>query len=379
MYNHFVQFTIPKIGQALVAVVLYVNFLYLPFIHMFRDSLPLLYYCLPLVLMALASYISRDPLGTGMIWMAFLTGMYVAGDILCLITWAIGGVVWQAWSTVYAGGLLAWLCTGLLLLYGWYHAHKLCTTTYKLTTPKQLPDGKLRVVQITDMHPGSTMTQKRIPELRQRISELNADMIMLTGDMFDENTTRSDFEAFSKFYAELTAPYGVWFIYGNHDLGHHWREPQYGRADIETAFAKGQVRVLEDVSVLAGENDTPHPVRLVGRKDWLYTEHQRFSADQLMPGGGDDIYTIWLDHEPRELQAAADAGADLILCGHTHGGQIWPLGLVSHLFRYNEVNYGEKKFGSATCIVSGGTGTWSYQIRTEGRTELVCVDIKTEK
>ena len=379
MYSHFVQFTIPKVGQIIVALILYVNFLYLPFIAMFHESYPILYFCLPLVLMALASYISRDPLGTGMIWMAFLMGMYIAGDVLCIITYLIGGTVWDVWRTIYAGGLLAWIATGLLLLYGWYHAHKLYTTVYHQTTHKALPNGKLRILQISDMHPGSTMTPKRIPELKEKIGALAPDIIVLTGDIYDENTTRTDFDAFNKFYGELEAPYGKWFIYGNHDLGHHWRDPQYDRADIERAFAAANVRVLEDVSVLAGEYDTPHPVRLVGRKDWLYTEHKRFSAEQMMPNGPDDIYTVWLDHEPRELKDAAAAGADLILCGHTHGGQIWPLGLVSRLFRYNEVNYGRKQITpGCTCIVSGGTGTWSYQIRTEGRTELVCVDIVTE-
>ena len=96
-----------------------------------------------------------------------------------------------------------------------------------------------------------------------------------------------------------------------------------------------------------------------------------------MPGGPDGIYTLWLDHEPRELRDAAAAGADLALCGHTHGGQVWPVGLVSRLFGYNEVNYGKKRFGSCTAIVSGGTGTWSYQLRTEGRTEIVCVDVES--
>ncbi len=68
-------------------------------------------------------------------------------------------------------------------------------------------------------------------------------------------------------------------------------------------------------------------VRVVGRKDYLYTGG-RFPAAQLMPSGPDDHYTIWLDHEPRDFKNAAAAGADLILSGHTHGGQVWPAGAV---------------------------------------------------
>ena len=123
----------------------------------------------------------------------------------------------------------------------------------------------------------------------------------------------------------------------------------------------------------------PCGVRIVGRKDYLYTNGSRFTAAQLMPGGPDDHYTVWLDHEPRDFKAAAAAGADLILSGHTHGGQVWPAGAVGMVAK-NERNYGKKIINNhCTAIVSGGTGTWGYKFRTQGRTEIVCVEITTEK
>ena len=85
MYSRFIQFTIPAIGQALMAMVLYVNFLFLPFVAVFQAENPLLYYLLPLVLMAAAAYFSRNPVGTGMVWVGFLT-------------------VFTCWAT-FAGGL----------------------------------------------------------------------------------------------------------------------------------------------------------------------------------------------------------------------------------------------------------------------------------
>ena len=378
MYSRFIQFTIPAIGQALMAMVLYVNFLFLPFVAVFQAENPLLYYLLPLVLMAAAAYFSRNPVGTGMVWVGFLTGFYLLGDLCWWLAWLLGGPAWAVWQRIWCGGLLAWACTAATLVFGWRRAHRLCVTRYKLSTEKALPGGKLTIVQLSDVHPGSTMTRQRIPELQKTVEALHPDMIVLTGDLFDENTSREDFAAFCALYGALDAPLGKWFVYGNHDLGHHWREPQYGRADLETAFAGAGVRILEDVAVLAGRNDTPDPVRVVGRKDWLYTEHRRFSAAELLPAGPDPFGpdTVLLDHEPRELREDAAAGADLILCGHTHGGQIWPLGLVSRLFRYNEVNYGLRQITpGCAAIVSGGTGTWSFQIRTEGRTKVVCAEI----
>ena len=146
------------------------------------------------------------------------------------------------------------------------------------------------------------------------------------------------------------------------------------RAELERSFAAAGVRILEDTSVLL-----PCGVRIVGRKDYLYTNGSRFTAAQLMPGGPDDRYTVWLDHEPRDFKAAAAAGADLILSGHTHGGQVWPAGAVGMVAK-NERNYGKKVINDhCTAIVSGGTGTWGYKFRTQGRTEIVCVEITTEK
>ena len=70
---------------------------------------------------------------------------------------------------------------------------------------------------------------------------------------------RPDFDSFNAFFATLDPPGGKWFVLGNHDLFHHWREPSYGRADLEGAFARAHIRILEDVSQLAyvGKDATP--------------------------------------------------------------------------------------------------------------------------
>lgn len=372
MYGHFIQFTIPKIGQALVAVVLYLNFLKLPFVACFAGAHPAVYLLLPLLLLAVMSWIGRDPLGPGMIVNSHLTGLYIAGDVVGLPARAIGGTVQAAWQTIWMGGLLAWVGTAAMMVWSYFKAMRLVTTTYRLQTTKPLPGGKLRVLQISDLHPGEgAMDRKRIPELNRRIRELNPDMILFTGDIFDEHVERPDFDSFNAFFATLDPPGGKWFVLGNHDLFHHWREPSFGRADLERGLAQAGVRLLEDTAVTL-----PCGVRIVGRKDYLYTNGKRFTAAQLMPSGLDDRYTIWLDHEPRDFKNAAAAGADLILSGHTHGGQVWPAGAVGMVAK-NERNYGKKEI-TDTCaaIVSGGTGTWGYKFRTQGKTEIVCVEIK---
>ena len=378
MYHPFFQFVLPRLGQVALDALLYLNFLQLPPLQLVARW-PVLYYGLPLVLMGVLAYISRDPLGLGIVFAGHLVTFYCIGTAIGLALRRIGGTPLTVWRIIWLDGITPWLLTGLIMWWGRRRALRLCTTKYSLTTRKNLPNGRLTIVQVSDVHPRAcaAMDHTRIPELKAKIEACRPDLLVLTGDIFDEFTEPEELDAFCKLFGELDAPLGKYYVLGNHDLFHHWREPSYGRADLEGAFARAHIRILEDVSQLAYVGKDATPVRIVGRKDWLYTQGNRFTPAQLMPNGPDNVYTILLDHEPRELKADAAAGANLILSGHTHGGQIWPTGLVAKLFRYNELNYGMKQITPAcAAIVSGGTGTWGYKIRTEGKTELVMVEIE---
>ena len=372
MYHPFFQFVLPRIGQAALDVLLYVNFLQLPPLQLV-SAWPVLYYGLPLLLMLLLAYISRDPLGLGIVFTGHLVTFYCIGTGIALLMRRVGGAPQFVWRIFWLDGITPWLLTAFIMWWGRRRALKLCTTKYNITTHKRLPHGALRIVQISDVHPRAraAMDHTRIPELREKIAACRPDLLVLTGDIFDEFTAPEELEAFCSLFGEIDAPLGKYYVLGNHDLFHHWREPSFGRADLEQGLAKAGVRLLEDTGVML-----PCGVRIVGRKDYLYTNGQRFTAAQLIPGGPDDRYTVWLDHEPRDFKNAAAAGADLILSGHTHGGQVWPAGAVGMVAK-NERNYGQKKItDTCTAIVSGGTGTWGYKFRTQGRTEIVCVEIK---
>lgn len=374
MYPPFFQFVLPRIGQAALAVLLYLNFLQLPPLAALAPW-PLLYYALPLLLVALLGWFARDPLGLGIVLVGHLTAFYCLGNLLGLAARLAGEPALTVWRVFWLEGLTPWLLTALLWWRGRARAVRLCTTCYALTTPKALPGGKLTIVQISDIHPNprAAMHRGRIPELRAAVEACRPDLLVLTGDIFDEYTEPEEFAAFCQLFAELKAPLGKYYVLGNHDLFHHWREPSFDRAALETAMAKAGVRILEDTAV------TVQGIRIVGRKDYLYTEGRRCTAAELLPGGPDGCYTVWLDHEPRDFRNAAAAGADLILSGHTHGGQIWPAGAAGMAAR-NERNYGKKRVTDrCTAIVSGGTGTWGYRLRTQGKTEIVRVTVRQQR
>ena len=72
---------------------------------------------------------------------------------------------------------------------------------------------------------------------------------------------------------------------------------------------------------------------------------------------------------------AENTGCDMILSGHTHAGQIWPVGLFASLFHFDELNYGEQKQGNLDAIVTSGIAGWGYPIRTEKHSEYVVVNL----
>lgn len=170
MYHPFFQFVLPRIGQAALDVLLYVNFLQLPPLQLV-SAWPVLYYGLPLLLMLLLAYISRDPLGLGIVFTGHLVTFYCIGTGIALLMRRVGGTPQFVWRIFWLDGITPWLLTAFIMWWGRRRALKLCTTKYNITTHKRLPHGALRIVQISDVHPRAcaAMDHTRIPELREKL------------------------------------------------------------------------------------------------------------------------------------------------------------------------------------------------------------------
>ena len=82
-----------------------------------------------------------------------------------------------------------------------------------------------------------------------------------------------------------------------------------------------------------------------------------------------------LDHQPSDFDAEAAAGADLVLCGHTHGGQFIPINHVGEWIGENDLRYGHEKRGDTDFIVSSGISNWTFKFKTGCRSEFVVIDL----
>ncbi len=219
-------------------------------------------------------------------------------------------------------------------------------------------DG-LTLVVASDLHLGTLIGRRWLAARIAQIEALRPDAVLLVGDLVDSDLDGA--LSLQPTLATLRAPLGVWAVLGNHDV--------YAGTPRVVAFAEGAgVQVLRNRSAspapgltLAGIDD-PATLRRGGAAD------QRLAAALATPRSG---ATILLAHTPESAtaEAAAAAGAGLMLSGHTHGGQIWPFG---HLVeKRHPLFVGRYSVGAMTVLVCRGTGTWGPRMRLWHRGELL--------
>lgn len=269
----------------------------------------------------------------------------------------------------YYAGLFAITGTLLLLGIGWYYAHQVYETDYQITTEKDLAGEPIRIVQITDSHVGSTFHATKFEEYLQEIQTLTPDVLVITGDYVDDDTTKDDMKKSCEALGRIQAKYGVYYVFGNHDKGYSKECLRgYTGDDLKAELEKNHVTVLEDEAVLIDQR-----FYMIGRQDAGVLE--RASMSQLVEGLDTSKYMVVLDHQPTDYDAQKEAGVDLVLSGHTHGGQLFPATYVGEWTGVNCYTYGIKRMGNTDFIVSSGIGDWTIQFKTGCISEYVVIDI----
>lgn len=274
----------------------------------------------------------------------------------------------------YYAGAFAIVTTVIYLACGWYLAHNVWSTKYTLETDKQV--GSLRIVQFADSHVGSTFDGEGFAEKLKDIQAENPDIVVVTGDYIDDDTTKEDMVAACKALGALKTTYGVYYTFGNHDKGYYGAEYRgYSGDDMVHELEKNNVKVLQDENVLLDNR-----FYLIGRKDRSeeMTASSRASMEELVDGIGGDKYIIVLDHQPHDYDAQEAAGVDLVLSGHTHGGQLFPVNYLGELTGTDDKRYGLEKRGNTNFIVTSGISDWAIKFKTGCKSEYVVVDIQAK-
>jgi len=279
------------------------------------------------------------------------------------------------WKKIYGCGALPLLITAVFLIVGYCNMHNIVRTDYTVYTEKDVGDG-YRVVLIADVHYGVSIDDDKLKETSDEIGTLNADMVILCGDIVDNNTTHEEMKSVFEILGSTKSRHGVFYVYGNHDRPYR-DGGTFSAKELEEAIKQSGIRILQDDVISIDENLT-----LVGREDrgYIVGETGRKSIDQLLSGVDRSQYILTLDHQPMEYAENGKAGSDLVLSGHTHGGQIWPANYAFEIFNINDGIYGHIEIDEDTdAIVTSGLAGWSYPIKTASPAEYVVIDIKGEE
>lgn len=272
-----------------------------------------------------------------------------------------------------AAGCAAILFTAVYLAAGWMQAYQVWETDYAFVTQKEV--GTLRIVQICDSHVGTTFDGDGFAKAIAPIDALEPDVVVVTGDFVDDDTTKENMIRSCEALGALHTKYGVYFVFGNHDKGYYAASHRgYTGDDLIAELEKNGVTVLQDESVLIDGR-----FYLIGRQDRSEENERgngRASMAELVSGLDTDKYMVVLDHQPCDYDAQAESGVDLVLSGHTHGGQLIPLDLLNPLLSENDRVYGTETRGSSNFIVSSGISDWAIRFKTGCRSEYVVIDIE---
>ena len=315
---------------------------------------------------------------TGLLWAA----LNLVNALVCLLHLAVFWMVSDLISFFvtkirkrqpkrYWAGAVAMVLCALWLVGGWVADHHVWTTTYTLETSKL--SREVRLVQISDSHIGATFHADGFRKHMETINSLRPDVVMITGDFVDDDTSRSDMLGACDALGELDAPLGVYFVFGNHDKGYSSdRGRGWTGAELRAALQKNGVTILEDETVGLGE------LIIAGRKDRSEETRGggRLSAAALLSGVDRGDYIVILDHQPYDFDGEAAAGADLVLCGHTHGGQFIPVRHLGEWVGENALRYGHERRQDTDFIVSSGISNWALRFKTGCRSEIVVVDLR---
>jgi len=266
------------------------------------------------------------------------------------------------WSAVWRCGLVPVLIAALLLPYGYFHMRDVRETTYTLVSDKI--ETPVRVLFVSDLHLGTAMDAARLQTYCDQMQAVQPDLVVLGGDIVDEATEESEMRAAFAAFGAIESTYGTYYIYGNHDRANYNSARTYGTQELNDAIAGSGITILRDETAQVGE------LTLYGAED--RSVRSRLSAAALLQGAENDRFSLVLSHQPSGAEDYAAAGADLMLSGHTHNGQIWPIGYINALLG---PKYGEYRFNDMTLIVSSGICGWGYPIRTQGVSEYVVVDL----
>ncbi|MCX6150489.1 MAG: metallophosphoesterase [Ignavibacteriales bacterium] len=237
--------------------------------------------------------------------------------------------------------------------------------TLEINIPKKVnSQTSWNVVVASDIHLGTIIGKSRLSFLVNTINSLKPDIVLLAGDIIDEDLAPVIKEDLGDTLRNIKAQHGVYAITGNHEY--------IGGVEAAVKYlGEHGIKMLRDTSVKINNS-----FYLVGREDRSinqFAHKKRKELKEIMLGVDKTLPVVMMDHQPFGLNEAVENGVDLQISGHTHHGQLWPFNYITEMVY--EVSWGYKKKGNTHFYVSSGFGGWGPPIRLGNRPEIVNIKL----
>lgn len=279
-------------------------------------------------------------------------------------------------------GIVAIICVAVTTVLGAVNARTLHNTEYEVTVDKKAGDIKdLNVVLVADMHMGYSVGVSMIEDMVDRINSYNPDLVVIAGDIFDNNyDALEDPDKLIELYKSIKSKYGVYAVYGNHDIDERVLGGFTFPTEIKLTADPRMDKFLEDAGIVNLRDQgvvIDNSFYLYGRPDATKLGRDveaRKEPDEILTGVDKNMPILLMDHQPRQLGELAEQGVDVDFSGHTHDGQIFPLNLTGKIIWENPC--GLYKKDNMYSIVTSGVGFYGPGLRVGTRAEVVDVKIK---
>lgn len=220
--------------------------------------------------------------------------------------------------------------------------------------------GGYRIALLSDIHLGAFVREGHVRRIVNRVNALDADLVVICGDIIDSsNNIMGDDSALERMSCEfrnIRAREGVFAVLGNHD-------PSVEDERFTDFLRDSGIQLLHNSAAELEE------LLLIGRTD--SDGNYRAGAEELGGFIGEGKPVVVLDHNPHNIPEDAALGAALVLCGHTHKGQFFPVTIFTKMADGARFFYGHERFGATHAVITSGAGFFQLPVRLGTSSEVV--------
>ena len=290
----------------------------------------------------------------GGVWLGFLSYILIVSVILALF------ILLNSYSNVnlplrqIAMGLI--LLVIIIVIYGIYHANNPKVVEFDVSSPTLAPMWKdKKIIIVSDIHLGIIYREKFMKKVVDIINKEKPDIIFNLGDIIDGPSFPYE-KGFAPFY-ELSPTLGSYYVEGNHETYNQ----EY--SVFKSYFPKNINDITGKKLIVNGTQIIGIPYSMIRSTGEIQKELDKVMYDKQVP-------SIILLHEPKDIKTLADNNTSLVLSGHTHGGQFFPLTLIVNWI-YGKYNHGVTYTENTASLTTYGVGTAITPIRIGTDSEIV--------